>query len=183
VNKELRFQCASCGEVHSGLFDLACHGPDHWQDGEEYESNAIVMSSSHFLSEDFCVLNGEHFFVRCIIEIPIIDRPGERFGFGVWSTLSEPNFRAYVNAFDTGMDEDVGPWFGWLSNRLKGYPDTFNQKCNVHPRPGRIRPLVQLQDLEHPLAREAREGIGLDRLLEIYRLNGHDVAFPLIARG
>jgi hypothetical protein len=180
VADQLTFQCASCGEVHTGLFDLACHRPDQWQDDDEYGPNSFALSSSHFLSEDFCVLHGEHFFVRCLLELPIVGRPGERFAFGVWSTLSEANFRTYIEAFDVGMDDDAGPWFGWLSNRLVGYPDTLNQKCDVFPRAGRLRPVVRLQDEQHPLAQEAEKGITLERLLEIYRAYGHEVSFAAI---
>jgi hypothetical protein len=170
------FRCVTCDQVHDGLFDLACHRPDHWQEDEEYASNSLVASSNHFLSEDFCVLNGEHHFVRCILELPIVGRPGERFGFGVWSSLSHANFQIYVDSFDAGLDEEAGPWFGWFSNRLKGYPDTLSLKCDVMPQPGRQRPKIRLHDSEHLLAIEARHGVALDRIVEIYRANGHDLS-------
>jgi len=159
------------------LFDLACHRPDQWQDDDEYSPNSLALTSTHLLSEDFCVLHGEHFFVRCVLELPIIGRPGERFAYGVWSSLSKANFKTYIDAFDVGMDGDGAPWFGWLSNPLIGYPDTLNQRCAVFRRAGRVRPLVRLHDEEHPLAHEARKGITLDRLLEICRAYGHEMSF------
>jgi hypothetical protein len=171
----LTFKCATCDEVHVGPFDLACHRPEQWQGGDEYAPNSVVQSSAHFLSEDFCVLEGRHYFVRCVLELPIIGRPGERFAYGVWSTLSRENFQLYVESFDTGFDEEGESWFGWFSNRLTGYPDTLNLKCDVFPQPGRQRPCVRLRDSEHLLAIEARQGVTLDRLLEIYRKHGHDV--------
>ncbi len=139
-------------------------------------ANSMVRSSGHFLSADFCVLHGEHFFVRCVLAIPILGTGGQSFGYGVWSTLSEKNFRSYAETFDSGNQGELGPWFGWFSNRLPGYPDTLNLKCQVHPRTGPARPWLELEPTEHPLAREQRDGIGLDRLLEIYALNGHDLA-------
>jgi hypothetical protein len=75
--------------------------------------------------------------------------------------------------FDDGSQGGLGPWFGWFSNRLKGYPDTLNLKCNVQPQDGRQRPLIRLQDPQHPLAIEAREGITFERLREIFSLHGH----------
>ena len=68
---------------------------------------------------------------------------------------------------------DLGPRFGWFSNRLKGYPDTLNLKCQVHPRAGRQRPWIELEATDHPLALEQRNGITFDRLLEILALHGH----------
>lgn len=136
----------------------------------------MALSSTRFLSEDFCVLNAQHFFVRCVLELPILGSGGQSMGVGVWSTLSEKHFRRYVETFDSGEQDGLGPWFGWFSNRLTGYPDTLNLKCQVHPRAGRQRPWIELEPTEHPLSREQREGVTLDRVLEIHALNGHDLA-------
>src|SRR5205823_5948243 len=91
--------CTSCGATHIGLFDLACAKPDAWQGSEEYGPNSMALSSTHFLSEDFCVLHDQHYFVRCILELPILGAENERFAFGVWSTLSKKNFALYVETF------------------------------------------------------------------------------------
>jgi hypothetical protein len=69
----------------------------------------------------------------------------------------------------------IAPWFGRLSNRLRGYPDTLNLKCQVHPREGRIRPWLQLEATDHPLAVEQLNGISFERLLDIYSIYGHSV--------
>jgi hypothetical protein len=168
--------CLGCGEVHQGLPELACVKPEPWPGNEDKAPNSVVLSSIHFLSEDFCVLHGEHFFVRCVLELPIIGCRGQSMGFGVWSTLSEKNFLRYVETFDSGDQDGLGPWFGWFSNRLKGFPDTFNLRCQVHPRAGRQRPWIELEPTDHPLARGQREGVTLDRVLELHAINGHDLA-------
>ena len=173
--------CPCCGEAHGSVFDLACRRPDYWRDGEDYSLNSSALTSKHFLSEDFCILDNEHFFVRCVLEIPIVGAPsGEKFAYGVWSSLSEKNFRIYADNFDEGTYDGLGPWFGWLSNRLHGYPDTLSMKCQVHPKVGRLRPSVELQAVDHPLALEQREGLTFDRLLEIYALHGHDMRQALL---
>jgi hypothetical protein len=173
--------CPSCGEKHAGLFDLACAAPDLWQGGEERQPNSEIRSSNNILTEDFCILEGEHFFVRCVLNLPIIGHPDNEFGYGIWSTLSKKNFDLYLDTFDGGEQGHLGPWFGWFSNRLKGYPDTLNLKCQVRPNNGRQRPEVELEPIDHPLAVEQREGITFDRLLEIYALNGHDIRAALLA--
>src|SRR5262249_25195269 len=61
--------CPSCGATHVGTFDLAYAKPHAWPGSEEYGPNSAASTSTHFLSEDFCVLNDEHYFVRCILEL------------------------------------------------------------------------------------------------------------------
>jgi hypothetical protein len=155
--------------------DLACGKPDQWLGAEDKAPNRALDLSGNFLSEDFCVLEGQHFFVRAVLELSILGGGGQRFGFGVWSTLSRENFLRYVATFDSGEQDGLGPWFGWFCNRLKGYPDTLNLKCRVHPESGRQRPHVLLEPTSHPLAVEQRLGITFDRLLELFATNGHDI--------
>jgi hypothetical protein len=167
--------CPCCGLKHGGLVDLVSVRPDAWAGGEEPRPNSEVLTSTNILTEDFCVINREHFFVRCLLRLPIVTKPDISFGFGTWATLSSANFDLYIDTFDSGEQGGLGPWFGWFSNRLDGYPDTFNLKCQVQPRAGRQRPYIQLEPTQHPLAIEQRNGITFDRLLEIYALNGHDL--------
>ena len=50
--------CATCGRNHKGLFDLGIDHPAQWisrPDGK--------MDKDNVLLEDFCVVNGEDFFV------------------------------------------------------------------------------------------------------------------------
>lgn len=172
---ERPWRCVSCEGEHKGVFDLACAKPDLFPGSEEAAPNSALDLDGNFLSEDFCVLDGQHFFVRAVLELPIIGVDGEQFGYGVWATLSRENFERYVETFDSGEQGGMGPWFGWFSNRLKGYPETLSLKCRVHPASGRQRPRIELEPTEHPLALEQRNGITFDRLLEIYATNGHDI--------
>jgi hypothetical protein len=167
--------CASCGETHRGLFDLAVDRPEPWPGERVPESNSAVVGRTHVLTEDFCIIENRDYLVRCVLQLPIIGAATERLGYGVWSTLSSTNFALYLDTFDSGDQGNVGPWFGWFSNRLKGYPDTMNLKCMVHPRPGRQRPFIELEPTDHPLAVEQQQGITIDRLLELYAINGHDL--------
>jgi hypothetical protein len=161
-------KCASCGQLHKGVFDLGRNRPDNWRGIPDDK-----MDIDNVLLEDFCVVDGEDFFIRGVFEIPIIGLDGERFGYGVWSSLSKANFELYENTFRSGKQAELGPWFGWFSNSLKGYPETMHLKCNVHPRNENQRPTIELEPTDHPLAIEQREGITINRLFEIYEINGH----------
>jgi hypothetical protein len=167
--------CPCCGLKHGGLFDLVYAKPDSWPGGPAPRPNSEVLTSSNILTEDFCVLNGEHFFVRCLLRLPLVAKSDISFGFGIWSSLSSANFDLYLETFDGGEQGDLGPWFGWFSNRLNGYPDTMGLKCHVHPQADRQRPLILLEPTQHPLAVEQRAGVTFDRILELYALHGHDL--------
>lgn len=167
--------CPSCGDKHVGLFDLSVDAPGYWRGPIEPLPNSQVRSSSNVLTQDFCILDGEHFFVRCVLELPIIGVPEQRFGFGIWSSLSKKNFDLYVENFDRSERSHLGPWFGWFSNRIRGYPDTLSLKCQLHTRDDRLRPLIELELTEHPLAIDQQRGITFDRILELYALSGHDL--------
>lgn len=157
------------------MFDLVAFAPDFWEGPEDYEPNSSLRMEGDFLSEDFCVLRGEHYFVRCVFDIPVHGME-EKFGFGLWSTLSRWNFDLYVDGFDDGRYEDLGPWTGWFSNRIATFEDTLNQACWVHPQLDRQRPVISLEDDDHPLAIAQREGISAERVLEIYAKYGHVTA-------
>ncbi|HEY0116977.1 MAG TPA: DUF2199 domain-containing protein [Allosphingosinicella sp.] len=171
------WRCANCGRDHVGMFDLAAAAPDYWKGARDYEPNGALRTEGNFLSEDFCVLDGEHFFVRCVFEIPVHDLPG-RFAFGVWSTLSRRNFDNYLAGFDDNAYPDPGPWSSWFSTRLATFPDTAGQLCWMTPRGGRQRPVLALDDDGHPLALAQREGITAERVLEIYAAYGHAPQAP-----
>ena len=172
-------QCAACGKLHRGLFDLGLDHPDPWPGDPIPRSNGDVTCGGDVLTQDFCISEGSY-FVRAVLPIPLIGT-NETFAYGAWTTLAEKDFWKYVDTFDAGDQGGLGPWFGWFAHRLKGYPDTANMKCQVHPREGRQRPLIELEPTDNLLSVEARQGISFDRLLDIYALNGHDLRGKLVS--
>ena len=69
------------------------------------------------------------------------------------------------------MDEPA--YFGWLSNSLPDYPETLSLKTSVHTRDLGLRPLIELEPTDHPLAVEQREGITMARVRQIAERNFH----------
>ena len=173
--------CPCCGEAHGGLFDIALNRPGACTADQPVQPNADLWTSDNVLTEDFCIIDGEHFFVRGVLKLPIVGAPEAYFGWGSWSSLSKPNFDTYVETFDDGEQGDQGPWFGWFSNTLPGYPDTFSLKCQVYPQNNRQRPLFELEPTDHPLSQEQQHGITLDHILDIYAETGHDMRDALSA--
>jgi len=112
------------------------------------------------LTSDTCIIDGESFFIRSVIAVPVHDyaRP---FGFGVWVSQKRENFEAYVAAYDSAA---IGPFFGWLCTRLSYYAeDTTHLKTMAHFRGDGLRPLIELEPTDHPLAVDQREGISLEK--------------------
>jgi hypothetical protein len=167
------FDCASCGETHFGMLDLALDRPIGWPD--ELEKYEIHRNGDFLLTDDLCVMHGNEFYVRGVIELPIKHAEEHSFRYGVWSSLSQENFKIYKDNFDLNQCDHLGPWFGWFSNELKGYPKTLHLKVKVFPQNERSRPSFALEPTDHPLAVEQREGIEIDRILEVFRANGHDL--------
>ncbi|MFE9045537.1 DUF2199 domain-containing protein [Streptomyces sp. NPDC007818] len=119
------------------------------------------------LSSDQCVINGQHYFVKGLLEIPVIGT-GEVFSWGVWVSLSRDNFARAADMWDTAGREAEKPYFGWLTTELALYaPSTLNLKTHLHTRPVGRRPFVELEPTDHPLAVEQRIGITRDRVREI----------------
>lgn len=80
----------------------------------------------------------------------------------------------YVAAFGTDRELDLGGFFGWLSNDLPGFCEGRFVKVDVILQGGSARPLFFAHDDEMPLARDQREGISFDALLDLYARCGRD---------
>jgi hypothetical protein len=119
------------------------------------------------LDSDTCIVDQESFFVRGCLEIPVRGE-SEPFIWGVWVSLSKNSFDQFMGCFDEPKRAHIGPFFGWLSAALALYPSTISLKTRVHLRDNGVRPYVELEPTDHPLAVEQRTGITAERVAEIY---------------
>ena len=141
---------------------------------------ANQVDVSAFLGSDDCVI-GDHYFVRGLIRIPITDR-SDWFEWGVWVSLSRENFERTVSLWTQPGREGEPPYFGWLSTELAPlYPSTLNLKTMVHTQPVGLRPHIEVETTDHPLAREQRTGITIERVHEIARTILHRESHPASA--
>ena len=164
----MRWTCSRCGAEHEGLpLDWAFDKPAYW-DG--------ARSDRDWLTEDLCVWSDDaddlSYFIRGVLHIPIVDSDDE-LGYGVWSSLSEDSFRRVVDLWDDPGRVEEPPYFGWFSNSLPGYPETLSLPVDVVIEELEQRPSLVLHDGEHPLVREQRDGITMERVREIAELNMH----------
>src|SRR5262249_54870309 len=154
------FTCVSCGQLHRGMPTFGADAPLSY-----YEIPEAEREQRCSLGSDDCVIDEKSFFVRGCIDIPV---HGEQdpFSWGVWVSLSEESFKKWAATFHDAKRSHVGPFFGWLNAWLKPYPDTANLKTRVHLRDNGIRPYIELEPTDHPLAIEQRNGITKARLAD-----------------
>ncbi|MBC7447217.1 MAG: DUF2199 domain-containing protein [Hymenobacteraceae bacterium] len=155
----MTYQCSHCGQTHDDLPDLVFDLPEPIR-----ELTSEERLNRAWISADRCVLDDEHFFIRGVIKIPIQDQEGY-FGFGVWVSQSEVHFMHYQDHPD---EDDYGPFFGWLANDIAYFEEeTLLLKTQAHFRTGGLRPYIELEQTDHPLAVMQREGIVLEKAWEI----------------
>jgi len=156
----MSYRCLVCGELHEGLPDIGLDKPDYWWSVPEQERDRRVV----LYGSDACVIDDEDFFIRGVIEIPVHSYP-ENFGFGVWVSQKRENFYTYLDNFDS---DEIGPFFGWLSTNIDYFEvETLSLKTMAHFRGQNLRPRIELDSIDHPLAIAQRDGITLDKAWDI----------------
>ena len=154
------YRCSSCGESHEGLpGTMQVEMPDYALGVPEAEREERVQ-----LTSDTCIVDNEHFFVRGVIEIPVLGYP-HSFGLGVWVPQKRENFPTYMENFDSA---EIGPFFGWLSNEIAFYREgTLHLKTMAHFSGRGLRPTIELEETDNPLSLDQHLGITLDKAWEI----------------
>ena len=156
------FECSCCGKSLPGP-PLSWHfeAPAIW-----YSIPTDEVPERGQLGSEQCVIDYEHFFVRGLIEIPVIDGGGP-FAWEVWVSLSESNFRRATELWNDSDRVNEPAYFGWLCNSIPVYPEMLHVKTMVHSRAGGVRPFIELEPTDHPLSIEQRNGITTQRVREI----------------
>ena len=171
---DLRWQCGSCEEWHTGpCLDFGYDSPSYWLDEHERDNRSARLLPSGgpsrrktFLDENYCAIDDHDFFVRGVIQLPIIGTV-ESLCWGVWGSLSRENFESLLKIDGDPKRSELPPMFSWLSTQIPEYPDTLSVKMYAHTQEPDRRPRFELEPSEHPLAREYHKGIPAERVKEI----------------
>jgi hypothetical protein len=164
-----RFKCATCDQWHEGMPSYGADAPLSYLAVPEDERAARCV-----LGSDQCVIDENLFFVRGCLEIPV--QGGESpFVYGVWASIGRDSFVGYLHCYEEAKRAHIGPFFGWLNTELALYPSTGSLKTMVHLRDNGVRPWIELEPTDHPLAVEQREGISVARVAEICAYYEHRV--------
>lgn len=170
----LRWKCSSCEEWHIGpCLDFGYDAPHYWRkDFEKVSRSAYMLPSTNrerrktFLDEDYCAIDDRDFFVRGIINLPIIGT-AETLRWGVWGSLSSENFETLLAMDEDPKRTELAAMFSWLSTRIPEYPDTLNLKMHAEIRQLGWRPNFELEPSDHPLSQEYHQGITPERVKKI----------------
>lgn len=162
------FKCSCCDEVHKGIPTFGAKYPMAALYVPEDERDGLVD-----LGDDVCVINGEYFYLRGCIEIPVHGF-SDPFIWGAWVEVHECDFKEYVTLSEKSDRAKIGPYYTRLSAHFRPYEQNCKDlNLRLHPRGVGIRPFLELEPTDHQMALEQRNGISTDRLSEIYEMMVH----------
>jgi hypothetical protein len=168
------YTCRTCGQYHGGIpFSFAADFPDPYANLSKEDRDARATIGS-----DQCILDSQWFFLRGMIEIPILGSD-EPFLWGVWASIREEVFDEVADSWEEqGREAKYGPFKGRLANSLSIYPETLNLKLKIIVQPVGVRPLFLLEDNEHALAVQQRSGISQEQAVELASFLLHSEGRP-----
>jgi len=175
----------SCGEHHVGLFPIHIHHPIGWPGPKDYEPDDALRFDGNFLSANYCVWEGKYFSMRMRLPIQIRGAEPAAFVFTVWASLNRPDFEGYLDALQNRRLNNKAKAPARLVNRLNGFPDTFKLMGTTFQQEDGGPPLLLIHgpqpdnNPDHPLIPEQRQGIGIDRMLELFAAYQHDMRADL----
>jgi hypothetical protein len=161
--------CTICKQFHSELpISYGCDEPASYNSLplEDRPTRAVLTPSQ-------CIIDNQKYFIRGLVEIPILGL-SEPFLWGVWASVWKKDFEETDKHWHIqGREKLIGPYKGRLNNSLSEYPDTLNLKCTIQVGPVGERPLFYIDEADHPLAIEQRQGISLERVQQIASIFMH----------
>jgi hypothetical protein len=157
-------KCDCCGQEKDQIpTDFGYRRPAHYFLVPEAERAQRVKHS-----DDLCVVDDKLFVIRGVLYVPIVDLPGEQFGWGFWASVSPRSFQRYLDLYDG--DGSSEPRFrGLLAVSPPGYPDLIDSEVEVQLGPSSKRPTFHPSSFEHPLFQEYRDGITVERWHQIIK--------------
>ena len=148
------FTCSVCGEVHGEqLLDIRAELPDAVFGLEQRERRKRAE-----LGDDWCVLDGERFFVRGLVELPV-EELDEDFRFGAWVEVGREDFLRLGDLWSDPAGKEQPPFTATLANELRPYEDTVGLPALLRLADVERLPSIEILDARHPLGRDQHDGI------------------------
>jgi hypothetical protein len=159
-----KLTCKVCGKSHSGVpFTCVRDCPDMYANLDRNESDFRAIIGS-----DQCVIDDECFFIRGILEIPIVGN-NEPFLWCVWVSIDQDTFNEFSSILelkDKDKEREHSPFRGRLANALPLYSDTLNLRVLLFNQPLGMRPLIIVEEAHHVLAKQQKAGIAQGEAIE-----------------
>jgi hypothetical protein len=169
-----KVRCAICG-VESDLLAMEpSYGrPDAYfevpKEQREYLTN--------FSDDDGRIRNADdtdrRHFLRVLLSIPIRGERGD-VAWGVWVEVSSADWERAYDLWDDPKQAKEPPFPATLANTLRGYEGTLGLPGRVRLSGPKTAPLFEFDPaVDHPLAREQREGVDPARVIEWVSAHHH----------
>lgn len=154
-------RCPKCGNEH-----------DLWESEVGFDLPDEVFALPHAdrqqrarSTTDLCVLDDERHFIRAVLLIPVRGE-GREFGWGVWAEVSPAAYARYKHLWSNPDQRQEPAFHGRLANAMPSCGAALGLALLVHLTSPESRPTLSIADVEHPFAREQREGVFPERALE-----------------
>jgi len=118
------------------------------------------------IQESLCVVDGQHFFHRGRLAIPINNHDQDLI-FNVWTSISGDNFKKRNDLWNDPNRIREEPYFGWLQTTVPTYGDTLNIKTIAIENEVGFIPTIRMIEEGHQLMIDQENGISFDKALEI----------------
>lgn len=128
------------------------------------------------MNADLCINDGEHFFVRGHLKLPI-EEAAEPFAWAFCCPMSRESFELLMAIWEEEDRDETPLYFGCLCTELPAYPSTLHLETRVHNRKPWCVTVTELEATDHPLAVEQPEGITMRPVQEIaHVVLGHEAS-------
>ncbi len=162
------FDCSVCGLHHDVLpLSYSVKAPlAVLRVAPEEIDERIVMTA------DQCVIDGREFYLRGRIPVPVhgLEEP---FIWGVWAEVGPKDFFRSNELWSTPGREAEPAFKGYLDSDLFIFGNTINLEVMVETQVVGRRPHFTVIDPAHGLARDQREGMSMERVVEIAEMILH----------
>jgi hypothetical protein len=168
-------RCATCGEEHEwGTMEPSFERPAaYWAVPEAERPHRTVAGKSDCRIRDIADTE-RRYFLRVMLAIPI--RGEDRScNWGIWAEVSASDFKTAWDRWDDADQANEPPFPGVLANSVSEYPETLGLPGLVQLTGPATPPQFRFADsVEHPFAREQRDGVFPERRLEwlMHRAHG-----------
>ncbi len=160
MNDDL-IECTCCGKfVPLAAIELAYRRPDEIAalSNEEQEVRCVH-------NDDVGILDGERFFVRCTIPLPLRNS-AQSYSIGAWAEISKRDFEKVEELWEEVEQAEEPTIEGVLANQIALTTGSFGCLVAIHLVGPKTRPLISIADEACSLYREQKDGIHAHRAIE-----------------
>jgi hypothetical protein len=162
-----KWTCSMCGDEHLGLATVfGPMAPYAWLDDERRDKR-----KGH-CDNDMCFMTdrsgGKHRYIRGQLRLRVNDPDLDHFVWSAWVELDGAEFKLNLDHWHDPDRAQLLPSPGHLATTLPYEQETLGLSVRLFNREPGASPLIKLnRDQDHPLVAEQRQGISLQRVIEI----------------